>query len=81
MTATLQPDIILLATGMPDVDSTALCRLLKRQLTRPAQLYALSSRHDADLERRCLDAGFHALLITPISPTHLSTLEQSAATG
>jgi CheY-like chemotaxis protein len=81
MTASLQPDIILLATNMPDVDSTALCRLLKRQLTRPAQIYALTGRHDADLERRCLDAGFSALLTTPISASQLSTLDESVATG
>ena len=64
-----QPDLILLDIEMPNVDGYEICRRLKaNKLTNHIPIIFLTSRTDAESERRGMDLGAVDYITHPITP-------------
>ena len=64
-------DLLLLDLDSPDVDAFALCRDLRQRYPRLGVL-AMSTRFNAELLARSLDAGADQLLCKPVSAGELA---------
>jgi DNA-binding response OmpR family regulator len=64
-----QPDLVIVDTGLKDVDVLGLCRDLRS--THDALILAVASRADADTQVRCLESGADAYLVKPFLPAQL----------
>jgi CheY-like chemotaxis protein len=71
----LEPDVVLLDLGLPDIDGYEVCRRLRRWEApmKPTSLtlVAVSGRGDDEARRLSLEAGFDAHLLKPINRTEL----------
>jgi CheY-like chemotaxis protein len=71
----LEPDVVLLDLGLPDIDGYEVCRMLRRweaptKLTS-LTLVAVSGRGDDEARRLSREAGFDAHLLKPIDRSEL----------
>jgi two-component system KDP operon response regulator KdpE len=67
--STLQPDVVLLDLGLPDVDGAVLCRHLRLQLTCPIVVVTADAVEDRIVE--VLDLGADDYVVKPFSMNQL----------
>jgi two-component system, OmpR family, KDP operon response regulator KdpE len=80
--ASLQPDVVLLDLGLPDLDGVAVCREIRKWSRVP--ILVLSARHRDDEKVELLDAGADDYMTKPFSTAELKArvralLRRSAA--
>ena len=64
----LQPDLVFLDIGMPELDGYQTCRLIRQQPTgKPVILLALTGYGQAEDKRRSEEAGFDGHLVKPVN--------------
>jgi CheY-like chemotaxis protein len=70
-------DLILMDVQMPDIDGLAATRELRRLLSHPVPIVALTANAMAEDQRACEEAGMDAFLAKPIRESELrSCLER-----
>lgn len=82
--ASLQPDIVLLDLGLPDMEGVAVCREIRKWSRVP--VLVLSARHRDDEKVELLDAGADDYMTKPFSTAELKArvralLRRSASNG
>ncbi|HVL55098.1 MAG TPA: ATP-binding protein, partial [Burkholderiaceae bacterium] len=77
-----RPDLVLLDIGLPGVDGYQLAGRLRRQLSPPLYLVALTGYGGSEHRRRALEAGFDEHAVKPVTADALQALlaRASAAT-
>ena len=82
--ASLQPDVVLLDLGLPDMEGLAVCREIRKWSRVP--ILVLSARHRDDEKVELLDAGADDYMTKPFSTAELKArvralLRRSATSG
>jgi CheY-like chemotaxis protein len=68
----LNPGVVLLDLGLPDIDGYEVCRTLRRtEAPANRRLVAISGRGDDEARRLSVEAGFDAHLLKPVDRTEL----------
>jgi signal transduction histidine kinase len=80
--AAIQPDVILLDIGMPEMNGYDACREIRRQpWGRAAVVVALTGWGQEEDKRRSREAGFDQHLVKPVEPAALDRLLASLSGG
>ncbi|HEV7912154.1 MAG TPA: hybrid sensor histidine kinase/response regulator, partial [Albitalea sp.] len=79
LAADLDPDLVLLDIGLPDMDGHEVARRLRRVAKRTARLVALTGYGSDDDRRRTGEAGFDEHVVKPVDPQALAELLERAA--
>jgi DNA-binding response OmpR family regulator len=66
-----QPAVVILDVMMPDMDGVEVCKQLDHNIVK---VVMLTARDDAELEKKCRDAGAVAFLTKPFSSIELLDL-------
>ncbi len=82
--ASLQPDLVVLDLGLPDMEGVAVCNEIRKWSRVP--ILVLSARHSDDEKVELLDAGVDDYMTKPFSTAELKAraralLRRSAASG
>ncbi len=70
----LQPDIVFVDIGLPDMDGWELARRLREQAGRALRLVSITGRSGAEDRRRSEVAGCEAHLVKPVDPAEIERL-------
>ncbi len=70
----IDPDVVLLDIGLPDLDGHEAGRRLRRIIRSDASVIAMTGYGSEEDRRRSADAGFSAHLVKPIEPEQLAAL-------
>ena len=71
----LQPEMIFLDIGLPDMDGWQLARRLQEQATqRPVRIVCVTGRSAPEDRRRSAEAGCEAHLVKPVDPAVVERL-------
>jgi two-component system CheB/CheR fusion protein len=74
-----EPDVILLDIGLPGIDGYELARLLRaNEITRRAQMIAITGYGQPSDRERAVAAGFDQHLVKPVDPTRLAAAVNEA---
>jgi CheY-like chemotaxis protein len=74
--AELRPDVVFLDISMPRLDGYAVCRQLRHSAAcRDIPIYAITGLSGPQIEQRCREAGFTAVLTKPLEPAALARLD------
>lgn len=77
----LDPDLILLDIGLPEIDGFEAARRLRRIVRREAWLVALTGYGGAGDKRRSREAGFDEHVVKPVAPDFLEAIVARARGG
>ena len=75
----LDPDLILLDIGLPELDGYQVARRLRRMLRRDTRIVALTGYGSEADRQRALEAGFDEHLVKPVSHDQLEAVMARAA--
>jgi len=77
----VDPDLVFLDIGLPEMDGFEVMRRLKRLMRRQAWCVALTGYGSEDTRRRCRDAGFDEHVAKPVSLERLAQAIERAASS
>jgi len=71
----LQPDMVFLDIGLPDIDGWQLARRLRGDAgERPIRIVCITGRNEPEDRRRSAEAGFEEHLQKPVDPAYIERL-------
>jgi signal transduction histidine kinase/ActR/RegA family two-component response regulator len=76
----LDPDLVFLDIGLPDMDGFEVMRRLRRLVRRQTWCVALTGYGSEETRRRCRDAGFDEHMVKPASLERLAEVIERAVT-
>lgn len=79
MAGDLEPDLVLLDIGLPELDGYEVARRMRRFLRRDVRFVALTGYGAEEDKRRSREAGFDEHVLKPVSPDALAGIAERAA--
>jgi CheY-like chemotaxis protein len=74
----LEPDLVLLDIGLPEIDGYEVARRMRRAVARSVRFVALTGYGTEDDKRRSREAGFDEHVVKPVDPAALAGIAERA---